>query len=374
MAYNRFNYGLPAQINSDFGPEDAVSAQLMEDPNNQKRRLLPRALAGSSLTNNAAAMANLSARAERAITEGLDLYKQPDDYRAAEEFGRQRAQQGEADMLNAFAAQIAPKRFAPLGEAFLKKALAAQEPVKVGSATIGADGQIIRDPSAERLKQAESQLKLGEFLTGQVNNMRDDEGRQIQRDFMNSLAIDRANKPTDPSGGYRIEDGMRREYEGLTADLRNTLNATGNITTIIESYVGQTIPSVDQSAIITLLNKFLDPTSVVREAEYDRIFKAQGIEAQIRNMKNKFATGQPLDQATIDQINNLSKIYNKAATSKLQIYGKQYRDTAIRRNLNPDSVVGDIGAGSDNIPASALAMGVTQEQWSHMTPDQRKAF
>ena len=374
MAYNRFNYGLPAQIISDFGPEDAVSAQLMEDPNNQKRRLLPRALAGSSLTNNAAAMANLSARAERAITEGLDLYKQPDDYRAAEEFGRQRAQQGEADMLNAFAAQIAPKRFAPLGEAFLKKALAAQEPVKVGSATIGADGQIIRDPSAERLKQAESQLKLGEFLTGQVNNMRDDEGRQIQRDFMNSLAIDRLNKPTDPSGGYRIEDGMRREYEGLTADLRNTLNATGNITTIIESYVGQTIPSVDQSAIITLLNKFLDPTSVVREAEYDRIFKAQGIEAQIRNMKNKFATGQPLDQATIDQINNLSKIYNKAATSKLQIYGKQYRDTAIRRNLNPDSVVGDIGAGSDNIPASALAMGVTQEQWSHMTPDQRKAF
>ena len=138
--------------------------------------------------------------------------------------------------------------------------------------------------------------------------------------------------------------------------------------------MGQTIPSVDQSAIITLLNKFLDPTSVVREAEYDRIFKAQGIEAQIRNMKNKFATGQPLDQATIDQINNLSKIYNKAATSKLQIYGKQYRDTAIRRNLNPDSVVGDIGAGSDNIPASALAMGVTQEQWSHMTPDQRKAF
>lgn len=358
-------------------------AELIYDPEIERKRLLPRALTGVSLTNNAAQlanlspaaqMANLSTRAEAAITEGLDLYKQPDDYRAAEEFGRQRAQQGEADMLNAFAAQLAPKRFAPLGEAFLKKALAAQEPVKIGSATIGADGQIIKDPSADRLSQAQSQLKLGEFLTGQVGRIRDDEDRQNQRNFMNNMATNKANAPPDPLRVAQVEGDMRKEYSAITSELRGTINATGNITTIIEAYAGQVVPSVDQSAIITLLNKFLDPTSVVREAEYDRIFKSQGIEAQIRNMKSNFVNGQPLDQSTIDQIKNLANLYNQAATEKIQTYGKQYRDIAVRSQLNPDNVVGGIGAGSNNIKGSAVESGVTPEQWNQMTPAQRSAF
>lgn len=357
--------------------------ELIDDPENERRRLLPRALAGLSLTNNAAQMANLSpaaqmanlsARAEAAITEGLDLYKQPDDYRAAEEFGRQRAQQGEADMLNAFAAQLAPKRFAPLGEAFLKKALAAQEPVKIGSATIGADGQIIKDPSADRLSQAQSQLKLGEFLTGQVGRIRDDENTQAQRNFMNNMAVNKANAPPDPLRVASVEGELRREYNGITSELRGTINATGNITTIIEAYAGQKVPSVDQSAIITLLNKFLDPDSVVREAEYDRIFATASLQAKASNAKNRIITGQPLDQSTIDQINNLANIYNKVATLKIQSYGKQYREIAERSNLNPDNVVGGIGAGSNNIPGSAVESGVTPEQWNQMTPAQRSAF
>lgn len=345
MADNRFNYGLPAQIISDFGPEDAVSAQLMEDPNNQKRRLLPRALAGSSLTNNAAAMANLSARAERAITEGLDLYKQPDDYRAAEEFGRQRAQQGEADMLNAFAAQIAPKRFAPLGEAFLKKALAAQEPVKVGSATIGADGQIIRDPSAERLKQAESQLKLGEFLTGQVNNMRDDEDRQTQRDFMNNLAVERLNKPPNNDiQNFRQEDVLAAQFNNLTKDLRDQVNITNTITNVIGAYAGQTskdLPAITQQSLVILLNKFLDPNSVVREAEFDRVIDSQGWDRRAGNMYSRVIEGKPLDTDSIAEIKTLAEIYNKSAVHKIQKYGRDFGDKAKRRGYDPYSVVTD---------------------------------
>jgi len=345
MADNRFNYGLPAQINSDFGPEDAVSAQLMEDQNNQRRRLLPRALAGSSLTNNAAAMANLSARAERAITEGLDLYKQPDDYRAAEEFGRQRAQQGEADMLNAFAAQIAPKRFAPLGEAFLKKALAAQEPVKVGSATIGADGQIIKDPSAERLKQAESQLKLGEFLTGQVGRMRDDENTQVQRDFMNSLALDRANKPPNNDiQNFRQEDVLAAQFNNLTKDLRDQVNTTNTITNVIGAYAGQTskdLPAITQQSLVILLNKFLDPDSVVREAEFDRVIDSLGWDRRASSMYSRVIEGKPLDTTSIAEIKTLAEIYNKSAVHKIQKYGRDFGNKAIRRGYDPYSVVTD---------------------------------
>ena len=364
MADNRFNYGLPAQIISDFGPEDAVSAQLMEDPNNQKRRLLPRALAGSSLTNNAAAMANLSARAERAITEGLDLYKQPDDYRAAEEFGRQRAQQGEADMLNAFAAQIAPKRFAPLGEAFLKKALAAQEPVKVGSATIGADGQIIRDPSAERLKQAESKLKLGEFLTGQVGRMRDDENTQVQRDFMNNLAVDRANNPhKNDSQNFRQEDILSNQFNNLTKDLRDQVNTTKTISDVIGAYAGQTskdLPAVTQQSLVILLNKFLDPGSVVREGEFDRVIQSQGWDRRAGNLINRLREGKPLDTGSISEIKQLSEIYNKAAISKIQNYGRDFGEKARRRGYDPHSVVTDPSWLPEDFDTSTAAPNVVK--------------
>jgi len=71
--------------------------------------------------------------------------------------------QGEDAMLNAIAASVAGRRFEPLQGAFLKRALAAQDPMKVGTATIGPDGTVLRDPSAGREREAGRLLQLGQF-------------------------------------------------------------------------------------------------------------------------------------------------------------------------------------------------------------------
>lgn len=127
------------------------------------RRALPRA------TRKASAGGTLKAGlqpGEENIRRALDLMAAEDDYTAASDFARQRSLQGEDAMLNAIAASVAGRRFEPLQGAFLKRALAAQDPLKVGSATIGPDGTVLRDPSAERERKAGRLLQLGQFEMG----------------------------------------------------------------------------------------------------------------------------------------------------------------------------------------------------------------
>jgi hypothetical protein len=126
-------------------------------------RALPRA------TRKASAGGALSGRVqpgEENIRRGLELMSAEDDYTAASDFARQRSLQGEDAMLNAIAASVAGRRFEPLQGAFLKRAMAAQDPMKVGTATIGPDGTVLRDPSAGREREAGRLLQLGQFEMG----------------------------------------------------------------------------------------------------------------------------------------------------------------------------------------------------------------
>ncbi len=137
------------------------------------RRALPRA------TRKASAGGALSGRVqpgEENIRRGLELMSAEDDYTAASDFARQRSLQGEDAMLNAIAASVAGRRFEPLQGAFLKRAMAAQDPMKVGTATIGPDGTVLRDPSAGREREAGRLLQLGQF------EMTLDERRQARAD------------------------------------------------------------------------------------------------------------------------------------------------------------------------------------------------
>jgi len=151
--------------------EDALArgaiVETPEEIERKKRSMLPRARAlsaGGTLTNNVQPGAEPSFQpGEENIRRALELYAQEDDYSQAQGYVRQRAMQGEDAMLAAIAANYAGKRFEPLQAAFLKRALAAQEPLRVGNVMISPDGAVVKDPSSSRQREAERLLKLGEF-------------------------------------------------------------------------------------------------------------------------------------------------------------------------------------------------------------------
>lgn len=98
-------------------------------------------------------------RASELYKQGADLYGQEPDMSQFEEFARQRAQGGNAAMLNALAAQFAGEQFQPVQAQFLKKAAAAQDPIKLGSGMLTPEGRYIKDPIAAQDKRAEFLLQ-----------------------------------------------------------------------------------------------------------------------------------------------------------------------------------------------------------------------
>jgi len=94
-------------------------------------------------------------RAAELYGQGSELYNREPDMSAIEEFARARSQSGNAAMLNALAAQFAGEQFQPVQAQYLKRAAAAQDPIKFGSGMMTPDGKFIRDPESLQNKRAE---------------------------------------------------------------------------------------------------------------------------------------------------------------------------------------------------------------------------
>ena len=134
---------------------------------------------------------------------------------------------------------------------------------------------------------------------------------------------------------------MRGDFDRLTKDLREEIGATTKINQIISANAGKRPDAITQQSLVILLNKFLDPGSVVREGEFDRVVKAQGLEGRAANLIDYIAKGEPLNNEAIAQISQLANLYNQAASSRMARYATEYNDIASRRGLDPSAVITD---------------------------------
>lgn len=355
----------------------------------QRKLMLPMAMMGlqspaGTLTNSVqpgrALPSALRTRLGKVQKQLDDLEGEEVDTSALQAFAKQQGQAGEMATLNALAAQYAGESFQPVQAQFLKRAAAAAEPMKMGQGMLTPQGQYIKDPFAVRdarrtalEKQALGLEKLAgdeeraatarqDRLTQQetTNEFRR-QGQSLQERMLELRRDIANNKQPDDSKTWRAEDNLRKDFDTLTKDLREQIAQTSNITQIIAATPpGQKPDAITQQSLVILLNKFLDPGSVVREGEFDRVVKAQGLLGQAANLKDRILLGQPLDANTINQINGLSQLYSKAATQKIQAIANNYADIAGKRNLDISSVISDPryrggGAPAGNDLAAAAA-------------------
>jgi hypothetical protein len=150
---------------------------------------------------------------------------------------------------------------------------------------------------------------------------------------------DLVEKP-DPQKAYRQEDILRSNFEKKTQPYVLEIDATSKILEIASMIPpGQRPDSITQQSFVVLLNKFLDPGSVVREAEFDRVLQAQGVISRVALLKNKILKGEILDQTSLDQITNLAKMYQEIATRKINKSALEFADVAKKRKLDVGSVI-----------------------------------
>lgn len=92
-------------------------------------------------------------------------------------------------------------------------------------------------------------------------------------------------------------------------------------------------------AIVTVFNKLLDPTSVVREAEYDRSASGQALLTSIQGKIAALAQGGPgLTYKSLKELVDLGNIYAKNAQASIDATNARAREEAQFFGLNPDFV------------------------------------
>lgn len=274
--------------------------------------------------------------------QGLNYYQQEPDVSGLQDYARQRSQEGNSAALNAMAAQFAGQDFQPLQAHFLKQSMAAQEPLKVGNAGyITPKGEFIKDPTYQNDRRAEALLRASQSLY----DLQDRQDR-AEADRQNRLAI--AQVGAGSRGGaqdariWRGEDTLRNSFDAQTKDLRETYDATNKIDVILQPYAGQSltnIPAIQQQSLVILLNKFLDPNSVVREGEFNRVVEAQGLVGRASNLLNYLSQGKPLNADAIQQIGVLANIYQQAAAKKYASIAQNYSGVAQRRGFDVNNVI-----------------------------------
>lgn len=143
-------------------------------------------------------------------------------------------------------------------------------------------------------------------------------------------------------GRIALEDKYRREFDNAVKPDLDELAQIGKVKTILGSVPEGGKPNaIQQDVLVTLLMKFIEPGSVVREGEYDRLVSRQGLVARAQTLLNKIQTGEPLTGEALNQIAGLANLFNEAATNRVRKKAGQISTLATNRGLEIGNIVLD---------------------------------
>ncbi len=203
---------------------------------------------------------------------------------------------------------------------------------------------ITRDQARESLqaRNAESLARLTAGLQRQTNLL--DNAGKLQTAMAGKLP------------GIEDEKAMRSEFESL--------QPVKNFTEVSQAYrVIQKLPATKVGDLTLLVKymKLVDPGSSVREGELATADNAGGIPAYIRAQYNRLSSsaGRLDDDVRSDFVARAADLYEGYLT-KHRGLEQQYRANALRRGIDPRSVVTDF-VGEDDAPAAAPQDGPTPQ-------------
>lgn len=171
---------------------------------------------------------------------------------------------------------------------------------------------------SERESRADARLekslsKQGEIHSRQTRN----QSFALQKEIRNDKTIKQANDTSQKI----------RQLEETYADGKKTGNYTGS-----DQVMGY------------LINKVLDPDSVVMVSEFQRIAKSQGVPDRIVGNLQSLATGGiKLDDRSRDALINTMRVFNQAIQDRKAARIEEYSTDASALGIDPNAIVGTRG-------------------------------
>lgn len=338
----------------------SVSTSTMETVPPQQQYGAPEGV--SALRGSQVSGAQQALERDRAELERL---QQPPDYSGMQQYARERSEGGGRALMLALAAQEAGKEFAPVQGMLLKRAMEAREPIKTATGLITETGEHVEDPMAKmeqkmrvvQARIAQNNQILQSAATAEEQAAARAENAQLARERMEMMmsmkqmglavaqsaqaSVQAARTGADRDRIYRGEDRMKNDYEQVTKAPREGLQASRSAQVVLTGAAGRKLSNVEQQALITLFNKFLDPGSVVREGEFNRMAQGMGLGQRIQNWQDKIISGSIITPQMAAEIGRVAALYEKDALGLLQQQAAQYQTIAQQRGFDPSAVITD---------------------------------
>lgn len=311
---------------------------------------------GGAMLPNALRSRALSLRDRVSELEG-----QEPDITGAINYAKQQGEQGNMAMMNALAAQYAGDGFAPLQQAFSKRAEASRSPLKFGSVMVTPEGEVIRDTfadrdrrisslerqadAAERLAATTDEAQARRLETERRNREQErmaQEGLEIRRSLAENV---RANRATADDGkNFTRATTLRNEYGKKAEKIsEGTRHAETVMTLLTDPKIAQ--DPTKQVSLVFAFGKMLDPESVVRESEYALIANARGMFEGLLQKPDQIMTGARLTPQQLQSMQQIAGQLYAGSSQRRQDLANYYQDIAKRNRLNPEDVLPPGAAG-----------------------------
>jgi len=207
-----------------------------------------------------------------------------------------------------------------------------------------------------------------------------EEGEKGEKEFRKYMQTEDFRKEYDqrklmaPTATFNLAQGqkdftneskMRSEFRSLP-EVKDFTTIEGQKQRLDEAMKvaksGGSLVAVDQS-LITILNKMLDPASVVRESEYARTARDMALLSQIKGKIDKLTTGGAgLTDVERKAIYEMTNRFYSAAKSRYNDQVQYYTRLAKQYNIDPENIVrlGGMSSGGPSAGGGLKIIGITK--------------
>lgn len=168
-----------------------------------------------------------------------------------------------------------------------------------------------------------------------------------------------ADGSLDAETALKVEEGLRKEYSGLSKDFVTVRDAYERMGTAYANPTPET--GAADMALIFGFMKMLDPTSVVRETEYANAQNAAGVPDRVRNLYNQVLSGARLTEKQRQDFFGQAQHIYKGAAKNNQVLKDQFGRIALKAGVDPENVLLEFGTES-----TATAPATDGDGWSDL--------
>ena len=142
-----------------------------------------------------------------------------------------------------------------------------------------------------------------------------------------------------PYQKFQATQSIAKDVQARTANAREMARQAKLITDSYNNVLKGGDRSLNTQAIITSFNKILDPTSVVRESEYDRTAQGQALIEQLRGKYDQIvAGGAGVTESTLKEASDIAQTYLKSSQASINEENERAKAMARQFGLTEENV------------------------------------